>query len=889
LFRLINTFELLTKEFTDLMSSDRVTEALSKLFTTEHWSIVFWQDPEREFEAAIGSLALSGISVLRLDETPALKVKLLIERERPDDRWLLYAPFPEPEPATDWLLDLRLRSKTFRADTASIQLDELGLETQALRAHLKARAKFLRAKERVERLKRWVLPNDSADDLDRKMMAVLSRAEQPDAFAILIKLFSGFVIDGEVDFSSSPRAWQDIVSNQLDESFWALMRREFGYADAEPNLRDLLFRILVTDFARSSSTLPDALTHFVLPNQVLAHNTTVFVSRWRSDMLHAHTYNVLSAAVANDLRLRDLLTPLSAEALSDVVTFHDIELRIIADLRDRVIAAAGANLDTVRTLIARRRDGHWANRQFAHLSPIVEALAASYDALEAAGEFFELQGRFASGFSFASGDTAFAAYRDKLFRFDQLYRRFMRAVEIVEPQGWGVLQGLRDRMEATYSGWFLPQLASAWDKVVGGAQGLLERWTLAGVTNQSQFFERCVAPLLGDGARRVFVIISDAFRFEAAEDLARDLNAKSRVTANLDAMLGVLPSYTGLGMAALLPHKILAYKPNANLDMLADGTATATLDQRSAILAPHDGVAVKAEDLLGLGKGKGREFVKPWRLIYIYHDRIDLIGDKQGSESKTFEAVEDAIRELAQLTGFIINSLNGTTILITADHGFIYQESPVDEADRASLAEKPEGTLRAKKRYLLGRNIGQTSQAWCGNTAVTAGTDPGDGSLDFWVPKGASRFHFAGGARFVHGSAMPQEIVVPLITVRERDSEKTKTRPVEFSLLGSSNKVVTNKQRFEFIQTEPVSDKVLPRTVLISLRDKDRPVSDEQTLTFDSTSGLMDERKRSVILTVLAGSYDRTHDYYLVCRDASTQVEVLRIPYKIDLAFSNDF
>jgi uncharacterized protein (TIGR02687 family) len=872
------------------MSTDRITETLARLFTAEHWPIVFWQDPEREFESTIEALDLPGVSVLRLDETPALKVKLLIERERPDGQWLLYAPFPEPEPAKDWLLDLRLRGKTFRADTASIQLDELGLESQALRAHLKVRARFLRAKERVERLKRWVLPHDSADDLDRKMMAVLTRAEQPDAFAILIKLFSGFVIDGESDLSSSPKAWQDIAGNGLEESFWALMRRELGYAEAEPNLRDLLFRILVTDFARSaSSALPDALAHFVLPDRVLAHNAAVFASRWRSDMLHANTYNVLSAAVANDLRLRDLLTPLSAEALNEVMTFQDIELRIIADLRDRVIAAAGANLDSVRALIARRRDGHWANRQFASHSPIVEALAASYDALEAAGEFFERQGRFAHGFGFADGDAAFAAYRDELFRFDQLYRRFMRAVEIVEPHGWGVLHALRGRMEAAYSGWFLPQLASAWDKIMEGSQGLLQRWALAGVMKQPQFFERCVRPLLDDGARRVFVIISDAFRFEAAEDLVRDLNAKSRVTARLDAMLGVLPSYTGLGMAALLPHKSLAYKPNANLDLLADGAPTATLEQRSAILASREGIAVKAEDLLALGKEKGREFVKPWRLIYIYHDRIDLLGDKQGSETKTFEAAEDTLRELAQLTGFIINSLNGSTVLITADHGFIYQESPVDEADRASLAEKPEGTLRAKKRYLLGRNIGRTPQAWCGNTAVTAGTEPEDGSLDFWVPKGASRFHFAGGARFVHGSAMPQEIVVPLITVRERDTEKTKVRPVEFSLLGSSNKVVTNKQRFEFIQTEPVSDKVLPRTVLISLRDKDRPVSDEQTLTFDSASALMDERKRSVILTILAGSYDRTRDYYLICRDATTQVEVLRVPFKIDLAFSNDF
>jgi hypothetical protein len=100
-----------------------------------------------------------------------------------------------------------------------------------------------------------------------------------------------------------------------------------------------------------------------------------------------------------------------------------------------------------------------------------------------------------------------------------------------------------------------------------------------------------------------------------------------------------------------------------------------------------------------------------------------------------------------------------------------------------------------------------------GNTAVTAGTDPA-ASLDFWVPKGASRFYFAGGARFVHGDAMPQEIVVPVITVRESASDTAKTRPVSISLLGSSNKVVTNTPRFEFIQNEAVAERVLVRSVV---------------------------------------------------------------------------
>jgi hypothetical protein len=157
------------------------------------------------------------------------------------------------------------------------------------------------------------------------------------------------------------------------------------------------------------------------------------------------------------------------------------------------------------------------------------------------------------------------------------------------------------------------------------------------------------------------------------------------------------------------------------------------------------------------------------------------------------------------------------------------------------------------------------------------------------VPKGASRFHFAGGARFVHGSAMPQEVVVPVITVRVSEAEHAKTKFVSVSLLGTANKVVTNTQRFEFIQTDAVSERVLGRTVMVSLRDGDTLISDEQSVTFDSNSQLLDERKRSVLLTVQAGTHDPHKRYDLVMRDAITKVEVLRHSIRVDLAFGNDF
>jgi uncharacterized protein (TIGR02687 family) len=868
------------------MSLQRITDSLVSLFAA--YPIVFWNDVEAEFSTSIENLTLEGVNLVRLNETPALQVKIDIERQS-DQRWLLYSPQAEPDPHHDWLLDIRLRSKSFKADSTSILLDDLGLVSQSLRGYLKERGKFFRSKDRVERLKRLVVASDNADDLDRKMLAVLTRADQPELFSILQRLFTALVSDGNVDLNAQPKLWQDIIGNDLSDAFWLLAKAQFGYSETDPSLRDLLFRILVTDFCRSLLCDPaESLKHFILPERNLAANASVFASRWRSDLSHYSSYNLISAAVERDLELNRILSGFSADDLVEVMTFEEVERRIISDLKDRILGGAGAMMASVFTLIGRRREGHWANSILANANDVSRALAASYDALEAGTQFLSLKAQYPDGFSFASAEVGFSAYQAELFRFDQLYRHFNRAAEYVEPMGWAVLHELRQRIEANYSGWFIPQLSSAWDSVLEGETGLLSTWRLPAVINQQDFFAKVVNPLSDGGAKRMFVVISDAFRYEVAEELVQVINSKSRLKANLSSLLGVLPSYTGLGMAALLPHQTLSYKTNSNLDLVADGKPVSSIEQRSGHLAAYAGVAIKAEDLLVMGKDKGREFVKDRQLIYIYHDRIDLIGDKQSSESKTFEAAADTVTELTQLVSFIVNSLNGSNVLVTADHGFMYQESALEEADKSVLSDKPEGTLRAKKRYMLGHNLGSSDKAWSGNTALTASTEV-EGSLDFWVPKGASRFHFAGGARFVHGSAMPQEVVVPVIAIRESESEATKTKTVSISLLGASNKVVTNTQRFEFIQNEAVSERVLARSVVISLRDGDKPISNEQTVTFDSSSQLLDERKRSLMLTVLSGAYDRNKDYFLVARDATTKVEVLRVQLKVDLAFSNDF
>ncbi|MBW2330825.1 MAG: BREX-1 system phosphatase PglZ type A, partial [Deltaproteobacteria bacterium] len=421
-----------------------------------------------------------------------------------------------------------------------------------------------------------------------------------------------------------------------------------------------------------------------------------------------------------------------------------------------------------------------------------------------------------------------------------------------------------------------------------GGTALLLSWRMDHVQNQQRFFQAHVAPRLREAGRRLsFVIISDALRYEAAEELTRELNGKYRFEARLGSQLGVLPSYTALGMACLLPHEKLEYKPNG--EVLVDGRPTSSLDQRSKILESVEGLAVRADELLAMKKEAGRKFVKEARLVYIYQNVIDATGDHALTEGSTFEAVRRAIEELATVVSYVINNLNGNHVIITSDHGFLFTESPPGEPDKSSLPEKPPGTVKAKKRYLVGRELGDHDAVWHGLISATAGVE---GEMEFWIPKGLNRFHFMGGARFVHGGAMLQEIVVPVVTVRHikgKSLAKTRTKRVTVHVLGSSHKITTSRYRFEMIQMEPVSERVRPITLKVAVYEDDEPVTNIESVTFDSSSDKMEERQKSVTLVLQGRRYDKKKNYRLVLRDAETGVEEESVNVIIDRAFTDDF
>ena len=874
------------------MDTQKIESALHRLFHEEDQRIVFWNDPDGEFYMVLPMVKVDGVNVLRLDEVSALQAKLKIEREDRTGKYLIYSAKEEPEFDHDWLLDMRLYSRSFRADRASLVLGELGLSQQQLRQHIADRRKFFDSKDRLRKLKELVASDDTQIDLDRKMLAVIVKSEQPEFFTIIRTLFHAYTEgSNEIDLASPPEVWEQIEKFDLDHSFWAMAKTSFGYEEATPSPKNLLIRLLVTDFAHHlKADVPAGLRHLVLSGKA---NTVVCLAQWRDSNRHGSSYDQLSAVVAGIIGISDYLPKFEVEHLLDVMTFADVEKAIMSGLRDRVMATAETvKTEAITQVASRRQSGHWASLAVAAISNVPRAaLHAVYDALVDAATLLELRNQYQTGFTFVSAVEMYRAYEKELYRFDQLYRHFCEAADHAEAQQWDVLKKLRNLIEASYVTSFLNPVALAWGKFLDpkAPNGLLNKWQIDNVPNQQFFFMRFVQPPLGEGDnRRVFVIISDAFRYEAAHELTSQLNGKYRLQADLSSQLGVLPSYTPLGMASLLPHKAIAYK--ATGEVLVDGKAAASLEQRSDMLAPFAGMAVKADTLIAKKKDEGREFIKGNQVIYIYHNRVDALGDDQTTEKDTFLAVRQAIDEVASLVGYIVNNLNGNHVVITADHGFLFTESAPTETDKSSIDFKPQGTVVAKKRYLIGKNLPDDNLVWHGRTAVTA---TAEGDMEFWLPRGISRFHFAGGARFVHGGAMLQEVVVPVIVVKHKKDkgirDETKITTVTVHVLGTKHKITTSRHRFELIQMEAVSERVKPITLRVAVYEGAEPVTNVETVTFDSTSANIDERKKWVQLVLKDRQYDKRTSYRLVLRDAETDVEHQSVDVTIDKAFSDDF
>ncbi len=116
--------------------------------------------------------------------------------------------------------------------------------------------------------------------------------------------------------------------------------------------------------------------------------------------------------------------------------------------------------------------------------------------------------------------------------------------------------------------------------------------------------------------------------------------------------------------------------------------------------------AMRADELMGMNKTECRELFKEHDVVYVYHDQIDATGHKKESESRVFDAAHDTIEKLIKIIKKLA-AANATNLLVTSDHGFIYQDRVLEESDFLGAATDIPGmdVLYRDRRFLLGRSL----------------------------------------------------------------------------------------------------------------------------------------------------------------------------------------
>ena len=781
--------------------SSQIQTALTRLFDKHR--IIFWYDTKQELRGDFETVSIPHVEKLEIANNEyGLKYRVL--RESPDQKFLLYKEGPQPEDLDNWLLDVQLAHGEFRTDQVAIWLSELelGLEfAEVAQAH----AEFFQAIKRKEALKKFLKSDDTAGQLRLKMLAVCAGSE-PRMDSVVETLLQQLAEERDDGIRLIERCG-------LDSFLWEQLARFYGYEASEPSLRDFVIELFKSCYAMGTDG-----------DVKLTGDALVFLKRWKDSRQFEQGFETLSAECAEVLGIEQDLGKRDFRDLVELDYFRLIDQKIISDLVRAVVGRTVTSGD-VALWVRQRRQGHWYG-EFRHL----------YEAIEFAARFVQMLGE--ARLTMDSLSDGVQRYSRSWYQLDQLYRKFTYHVRM---SGQASLMGeLSEQVENLYSNNYLLKLGDGFQVHVDAAP----RWEAYPVVQQKAFFDHWVRPYLRKD-KRICVIISDAMRYEIGDELLGLIRQEDRYSAELEPALSNLPSYTQLGMAALLPNKSLAIADNDTGTVLVDGQSSQGTVNRTKILqAALDGrgQAVKAEDFMQLNRDDSRELLKGNDVLYIYHNRIDHTGDKMHSEGQAFEAAEQTLGDLIRLIKKL-TAANANNLLITADHGFIYQNRELDESDFLGDAVSGDDIRYRDRRFVLGKGL-SASPAFHHFSSEQLGLD---GDMEVQIPKSINRLRLKGsGSRFVHGGASLQEVVIPVLKVNKK--RQSDVSAVEVDILRGASSVITSGQlAVTLYQSGPVTEKVQPRRLRAGIYTQSGElISDSHELSFDLTSENPRERELQV-------------------------------------------
>ena len=401
---------------------------------------------------------------------------------------------------------------------------------------------------------------------------------------------------------------------------------------------------------------------------------------------------------------------------------------------------------------------------------------AQWEAIELAAALGALAGEVETALFTAptSPSRWIELYANEWHRLDRAQRRFEAWLpKLEEEPDERAVAAVRSSYEAVL------------DKLASGFAGSLAdaSWAVEGVRKQTSIFDNHVRPEKG----RVAFFLVDAMRYEMGVELAERLEDHGEVVIN--PAVGVLPSITLTGMAALMPGASTSYdiiNRGGKLAVEVDGSVLSDLRARKKHLAARvpSSVDLDLGELLQLSQSRLKNRIGKHDLIVVRSQEIDAFGEG-GFSYQARSVMDTAINDLARAVRKLAR-VGIARAVISSDHGHLFA---AEDRDDSMKIESPGGDkVELHRRCWIGRG-GSTPSACVRLGARELGNDT---DLEFVFPTSCGVFKAGGDLSFHHGGPTLQEMIVPVITVRSTTPAPEDGRAAELAI-GDVPTAITNR------------------------------------------------------------------------------------------------
>jgi uncharacterized protein (TIGR02687 family) len=805
-------------------------EKVIKTLANSDKNIIFYFDADGSKREELLAIAEAGIKIVEVNQN-YFELKYKLEKEWQDVQLLLYHNFPKPEGKKlnkYPLLDLFAANIELKLDEVSEFIADNKLH-ESFAGIISNYWKLLKPKINQKKLAN-ILDSDhfSTDSLKRGLISVILEYNSvEDKFNCMNKWLS--LAANESKFSKINKVLHefelDVILLNWFNNLLETQEESLSTVAAENWIIKLKYNILTGTVKKTNAD--DTYSTLKVKRAADSYKVMKFFEVWQKNPVTQTTIEPIFNSLGSKINTLSILKWYGTDY--EYLYYSD-------EMVAKILTMLYVDVDT-NPLKTKEECIRWRNQENNN-----SYIKNQVDFLYHASSMYAVLESYTS-FRFNTAEKYIKEYTTELHKVDTNYRKAVLAFDQVRDyleEFETIAVTVFEKLNIKYDR-FLIEFNSEWQKLLDENKFNFHE---IDCKKQFNFYQDNLAQV----DYKMAVIISDAFRYELGFELFDDLLADSKNNLTIEPSLASIPSYTNLGMSNLLPNKGITVEQGVQ-DLIFKINGKPTNSQyRQAILQetiPHSAVIDYAE-IIKFDQDTGRKFFIKNKLVYIYHDWMDAIGDKKRTEHETFDETGKVVSQIKRL----IKKIHGWNILhvmVTADHGFLFNYNELKENDREVLP-KTKGFCKENSRFVIAEEFEGTRDGYVFDMKNTTNCDT---DLKIAIPRAINRYRRQGniGLQFVHGGASIQELITPVIKFYKQKKETTET--VRFRRIDSTNKISTGSIKVTIHQIDPVSNDLKSSDILIGLfNENGNLISNAVELSCNATSQNPKERSFEVILTL---------------------------------------